>query len=150
MMRTGVSFATAEAAKLLTHEEQSECGASVTSGLEENLGQGLTSDRTGNGRDITQGEHDDNQEGETEGGTACQSLCYLIHKKGLLEHDSVYPADQCCTMEMSETSSHSSGNAHLWPDGLFGHGRKHTSSGEAVSTLDQSENPALHCQQPLM
>ena len=58
---------------LPTHEEQSECGASVTSGLEENLGQGLTSDRAGDGRDITQGEHDDDQEGESEGSAVCQS-----------------------------------------------------------------------------
>jgi hypothetical protein len=59
--------------KLLTHEEEPESGASVTGSLEEDLWQGLTSDRTGDGRDVTQGKHDDDQEGETESGTACQS-----------------------------------------------------------------------------
>jgi hypothetical protein len=69
-----ISFELAVATMLLTHEEEPESGASVTSSLEEDLGQGLTSDGAGNGRDVTQGEHDDNQEGETEGGTVCQSL----------------------------------------------------------------------------
>jgi hypothetical protein len=61
----------------LTHEEQSKSGASVSSSLEEDLGQGLASDGTGDGRDIAQGKHDDDQEGETEGGTTDQSFCYL-------------------------------------------------------------------------
>ena len=58
---------------MLTHKEQSECGASVTSSLEEDLGQGLTSDGASDGRDITQGEHDNDQEGEPEGSAVCQS-----------------------------------------------------------------------------
>jgi hypothetical protein len=58
--------------KLLTHEEQPECGASVTSSLEEDLGQGLAGDGASDGRDVTQGKHDDNQEGEPEGGAVCQ------------------------------------------------------------------------------
>ena len=53
-------------------------------------------------------------------------------------------------MRVYETSLHRSGDAHLWPDGLFSHGRKHTSSREAVSTLDQSKNPALRRQQQVM
>lgn len=45
-----------------------------------------------------------------------------------------------------KSSSHSSGNAHLWPNGFFGHGRQHTSGRETVSTLNQSKNPALRYQ----
>ena len=136
--------------KLLTHEEQPESGTSVASSFKEDLGQGLSGDGTSDGRDVTQGEHDNDQEGEPEGGTTDQSLCYSVSEKGLLEHNTVYPTDQCWTMRVYETSSHSSGDAHLWPDGFFGHGRKHTSSREAVSTLDQSEDPALHRQRQLM
>jgi hypothetical protein len=58
--------------KLLTHEEQPECGASMTSSLKEDLGQGLTSDGTGDGRDVTQGKHDNDQEGKPEGSAVCQ------------------------------------------------------------------------------
>jgi hypothetical protein len=57
---------------LLTHEEQPECGPSVTGSLEEDLGQRLASDGAGDGRDVTQGEHDDDQEGEPEGSAVCQ------------------------------------------------------------------------------
>jgi hypothetical protein len=38
---------------------------------------------------------------------------------------------------------HCSGNAHLRPNSLFSHGWQHSGGREAVSTLDQSENPAL-------
>ena len=79
--------------KLLTHEEESESGASVASSLKEDLGQGLSGDGTSDGRDVTQGEHDNDQEGEPEGGTTDQSLCYSVSEKGLLENDTVYPAD---------------------------------------------------------
>ena len=46
----------------------------MTSSLEEDLGQGLSSDSAGDGRDVTQGEHDNDQEGEAEGGATDQSL----------------------------------------------------------------------------
>jgi hypothetical protein len=58
--------------KLLTHEEETKSGASVSSSLEEDLGQRLASDGTGDGRDVTQGEHDDDQEGKPEGSAVCQ------------------------------------------------------------------------------
>jgi len=129
---------------LLTHEEQPESGSSVTSSLEEDLGQGLTGDRASDGRDITQGKHDDDQKGETEGSTIGQSLCYSGCENGLLEHDTVNPVRKQLMTREDQINLHSSGNAHLWPDSLFGHGRKHTGGREAVSALDQSENPALH------
>jgi hypothetical protein len=46
----------------LTHKEQTEGGSSVTGSFQEDLRQWLTSNSAGDCRDVTQSEHDDNEE----------------------------------------------------------------------------------------
>jgi hypothetical protein len=59
MTRTSRQLVPSRVDSLLTHEEESESSTSVTSSLEKDLGQRLTGDGACNGRDVTQGEHDD-------------------------------------------------------------------------------------------
>jgi hypothetical protein len=66
----------------------------MSSGLEEDLRQGLTGDGASDSRDVTQGEHNDDQEGESKGGAVCQSLKSPGSGNDSLEHDTIYPVRQ--------------------------------------------------------
>lgn len=66
----------------------------MSGGLEEDLRQGLTGDGASDSRNVAQGEHDDDQEGESKCGAVCQSLNSPRSGKGSLEHDTIYPVRQ--------------------------------------------------------
>jgi hypothetical protein len=55
--------------------KETKGSTSVPGSLQEDLGQRLTGDCTGDCRNISQGEHDDDQKGETKGSAAFVSTC---------------------------------------------------------------------------